>query len=124
MVDHWWSGWARQENLGREQRSRKKDFGQVCDDMITRMKITADSEKLLVGDCWGYLKLISSRDGKLIKDFGEVHANDISGIVITEDEKFFFTSSYDGFLKQWNYKDNTLVKDYGQVFKRIIYMYL
>jgi WD40 repeat protein len=86
-----------------ENREVYKDFGQVCDDLITRMNITADSEKLLFGDFIGNMKLISSRDGKLIKDLGKVHDGITSGIVITEDEKFIFTSSMDRVLKQWNY---------------------
>jgi WD40 repeat protein len=77
------------------------------------MKITADDEKLLVGDNKGYLKLISSRDGKLIKQTGRAHEDWISGIMVTKDWKFFFTSSYGGGLKQWNYEDNTLVIDHG-----------
>jgi hypothetical protein len=33
-----------------ENRDVDKDFGQVFDDWIQRMKISADGEKLLVGD--------------------------------------------------------------------------
>jgi hypothetical protein len=79
------------------------------------MKITADDEKLLVGDNSGHLKWISSRDGELIKHFGEAYYDWISGIVITADQKFFFTSSCNGQLKQWNYEDNTLVRDHGKI---------
>ena len=79
------------------------------------MKITADGEKLLVGDVRGHLKLISSRDGKVIKDFGKVHDGHITGIVITGDQNFWLTSSSDGQLKQWNYGDNTLVRDHGKI---------
>ena len=79
------------------------------------MKITADGERLLVGDDEGNLKLISSRDGEVIKHFGRVGDNCISGIMVTEDEKFFFTSSSAGELKQWNYEDNTLFRDHGEI---------
>jgi hypothetical protein len=79
------------------------------------MKITADGDKLLVGDERGHLKLISSIDGKLIKDFGKIHENAISGIVITLNQKFFFTCSCFGVLKQWDYQDNSLVRDYGKM---------
>ena len=79
------------------------------------MKITVEDEKLLVGDCEGHLKLISSRDGKVIKRFGQVHDYEISGIMITVDQKFFFTSSKYGALKQWNYEDTTLVRDHGKI---------
>jgi WD40 repeat protein len=105
-----------------ENREVDKDFGQVCDGWISAIKITADDEKLLVGDNGGQLKLILSRDGEVIKefglideDFGKAHDNFISGIVITVDQKFFFTSSVYGVLKQWNYEDNTLVKDHGNI---------
>jgi hypothetical protein len=33
-----------------ENREVDKHFGQICDFMITAMKITADGEKFLVGD--------------------------------------------------------------------------
>jgi hypothetical protein len=66
------------------------------------MKITADGEKLLVGDLEGHLRLISSRDGEVIKCFGRVSGYYISGIMISADEKFFFVSSSVGVLKQWN----------------------
>ncbi len=33
-----------------ENRQVDKDFGQVCDNLITTMKITADGEDLFVGD--------------------------------------------------------------------------
>ena len=79
------------------------------------MKISADGEKLLVGDYQGRLKLISARDGELIKDFGRVHDYAITGIVITVDQKFWFTCSTNGELKQWNYGDNTLVRDHGNI---------
>jgi WD40 repeat protein len=79
------------------------------------MKITADDEKLLVGDYKGHLNMISLRDGELIKDFGLIHGGGITGIVITADQKFFFTCSFDGVLKKWNYEDNTLVRDYGKI---------
>jgi WD40 repeat protein len=79
------------------------------------MKITADDEKLLVGDNRGHLKLISSRDGGLIKDFGRAHEDGISGIMISGEEQFFFTSSFDGVLRQWNFEDNTLVRDHGKI---------
>jgi hypothetical protein len=68
-----------------ENRKVDKDFSQICVRLITRMKISADDEKLLVGDRGGHLKLISSRDGELIKDFGRVHEGDISGIMLTAD---------------------------------------
>jgi hypothetical protein len=42
-----------------ENREVDKDLGQVCEFWITRMKITADDEKLLAGDYKGDLKLIS-----------------------------------------------------------------
>jgi hypothetical protein len=79
------------------------------------MKITADGEKLLVGDNLGHLKLVSLRDGELIKEFGHILGCGITGIVITADQKFFFTSSFDGVLKQSNYGDNTLVRDHGKI---------
>ena len=79
------------------------------------MKIGADDDKLLVGDYFGYLRLVSSTDGELIKDFGELYDDAITGIIITLDQKFFFTSSCDGALKQWNYEDNTLVKLHGEI---------
>jgi hypothetical protein len=49
------------------------------------MKITADGEKLLVGDFRGHLKLTSLTDGKVIKNFGKCHGRGISGIMITMD---------------------------------------
>ena len=49
------------------------------------MKISADDEKVLVGDRGGHLKLISSRDRELIKDFGRVHESDIGGIMLKAD---------------------------------------
>jgi hypothetical protein len=75
---------------------------------------------MLVGDYCGYLKLISSIDGKLIKDFRRVHYTAITGIVKTEDKKLFFASSRDGQLKQWNFEDNTLVKDHGKITNNLI----
>jgi hypothetical protein len=39
-----------------ESREVDKDFGQVCDNQVIRMKITADDEKLLVGDIYGQFK--------------------------------------------------------------------
>ena len=71
------------------------------------MKITADGEKLFIGDSGGQLNLILSRDGELIKDFGRSHVYGITVIMITIDQKFFFTSSDDGVFKQWNYKEKT-----------------
>jgi hypothetical protein len=56
-----------------ENREVDKDFVEVCDNGITAMKISADNEKLLVGDNYGFLRLISLIDGELIKDFGRVH---------------------------------------------------
>jgi WD40 repeat protein len=97
-----------------ETRKVDKDFGPVCDNWISTMKITADGEKLLVGDIMGHLKLISSRDGEVIKDFGQAHDICITGIEITVNQKFFFTSSFDGELKQWNYEDNTLFRHHGK----------
>jgi WD40 repeat protein len=85
-----------------------------------RMKITADDEKLLVGDDYGYLILISSRDGQGIKDFGPAVFFRVTGIMLTADQKFFFTSSSDGKLKQWNYEDNNLARDHGMINKRIV----
>ena len=79
------------------------------------MKITADGEKLLVGDSTGHLKLISLIDGEVIKDFGRAHDGCITGIMIPVDQKLFFTSSENGVLKQWNYEDNTLVRDHGKI---------
>jgi hypothetical protein len=79
------------------------------------MKITADDEKLLVGDQEGHLKLISLIDGAVIKDFGRAHHDMITGIAIRADQKLFFTASRDGVLKQWNYQDNTLVRDHGNI---------
>ena len=67
------------------------------------MKLTVDDKKLLIRDYDGALKLISSKDGKLIKDFGIVHEYRITAITITSDQKFWFTSSGYGGLKQWNY---------------------
>jgi WD40 repeat protein len=84
------------------------------------MKITADDEKLLVGDNQGHLILISSRDGQVIKDFGRALNSEVSGIVMTADQKFFFTSSADGKLKQWNYEDNTLARDDGRINSKIV----
>jgi WD40 repeat protein len=80
-----------------------------------RMKITADDEKLLVGDNCGHLKLTSLIDGEVIKNCGRFHHEYISGIKITVDQKFLFTSLYDGVLKQWNYEDNSSVRDHGQI---------
>jgi hypothetical protein len=71
-------------------REVEKDFGQVGNDCIMVIKVTADDEKLFVGDIRRYLQLISSRDGELIKDFGQVHNDVISRIIITLDQKFFF----------------------------------
>jgi WD40 repeat protein len=85
------------------------------------MRITADEEKLLIGDYEGHLKLISLRDGQVIKDFGQVHDDWITGIIITVDQKFFCTSSVHGALKQWNYRDNTLVRDHGKIMNPDIY---
>jgi WD40 repeat protein len=96
------SGDKRVRRILVEKRKVDKDFGRVCDNPITKVKITADGEKLFVGDSQGYLKLISSTKGKLIKDFGIVHELFIGKIVISSDQKFFFTSSLDGELKQWN----------------------
>jgi WD40 repeat protein len=79
-----------------------KVFRQVINNYITRMKITADGEKVLVGDSRGYLKLISSRNGEVIIDFRRAHSSEISGIVISMDQKSFFTSSMSGDLRQWN----------------------
>jgi WD40 repeat protein len=79
------------------------------------MKITADDEKLFVGDYCGHLKLISLVDGHVIKHFSKIHDYWITGIMITVDQKFFFTSSENGVLKQWNYEDNTLVRDHGKI---------
>ncbi len=104
-----------------KKREVDKHLGQVCDDWITRIKITADGERLFVGDEEGHLKLISSRDGQVIKDFGRAHYSDITGIIITVDQKFFLTSSMDGELKQWNYEDNTLVRDHGKITARIFF---
>ena len=88
------------------------------------MKITADGEKLLVGDYLGHLKLISSRDGTVIKDFGRAHNISIIGITITPDQKFCFTSCSYGTLKKWNHQDNTLVKDYGNIVDSIWSLHL
>ena len=96
-----------------ENRKVDKDFGQVCDQPIISVKITAKG--LLVGDEYGYLSLISSRDGKVIRLFGQVHDSMITGLIITADQKFFFAASASGKLKQWNYQDNTLVRDYGKI---------
>jgi WD40 repeat protein len=101
-----------------ENREVEKDFGQVCDNTLVRMNITAGGEKLLVGDHKGHLKLISSIHGEVIKDFGRVH-DWMGGIMISADEKLFFTSSSDGVLKQWNFEDNTLVKDHGKITNEI-----
>jgi WD40 repeat protein len=79
------------------------------------MKITADEEKLFVGDYKGQLKLISLMDGEVIKDYGQVHEKQITGIMITADQKFFFTSSYSGVLRQWNYKKNFAVRWHGEI---------
>jgi WD40 repeat protein len=92
--------------------------------MITAMKISADDEKLFVGDLDGNLKLMSLRDGAIIKEFGKIHDEQIGGIVITADEKFFFTISADGALKQWNYEDLTLVRDCGKFNDGILCMCL
>jgi hypothetical protein len=64
------------------------------------MKITADDEKLLIGDNDGHLYLISLRHGELIKDFGRVHCDYFTAINITLDQKFFCTSAIDGGLTQ------------------------
>jgi hypothetical protein len=79
------------------------------------MKITADGEKLLVGDYRGHLILISSRDAEVFNDFGRALPNPVTGIMTTADEKFFFTASYDGVLIQWNYGDYTLAIDHGKI---------
>jgi hypothetical protein len=50
-----------------ENREVEKCFCQVYDYGIFTMKITADDEKMLVGDQRGQSKLISSRDKKVIK---------------------------------------------------------
>jgi WD40 repeat protein len=100
-----------------DNRQVDKDFGQFCDYSINRIKVTADGEKLFVGDSIGLLKLISLIDGQVIKDFGQVH-DGITGIMITEDQKSFFTSSNNGTFKQWNYNDNTLVRDHGKIINR------
>jgi WD40 repeat protein len=103
-----------------ENRKVDKDFGKVCDiTKITRIKITADDEGLLVGNDCGHLKLVSSRDGELIKDFGQAHDDYISGIVRTGDHKFFLTSSRDRKLKQWNYEDNTFLGNHGEIINYI-----
>jgi hypothetical protein len=39
-----------------ENREVDKDFGSVCDDPITSMKMMVDKKKLLVGDSDGHLK--------------------------------------------------------------------
>jgi hypothetical protein len=69
-----------------EYRDVDKIFDHVGDFPIMSIKITADGQKLLVGDSKGHLKLISSIDGKLIKDFGKVHDEKITGIMITVDQ--------------------------------------
>ena len=97
-----------------ENREVDKDFGRVCSFPITRIKITADDGKLLLGDTGGNFRMLSSRSGLLLKDFGVIHSS-ITGIMITSDKKFFFTSSADGELRQWNYIDNTLVRDHGKI---------
>jgi hypothetical protein len=79
------------------------------------MKITADDEKLLVGDQKGHLNLISSRDGEVIKDSGRAHECYITRIVITADHRFFFISSYIGNLEQRDYKAGTLVMEHGNI---------
>jgi hypothetical protein len=79
------------------------------------MKISADEEKLFLGDLGGNLKLMSLTDGKTIKIYGKIHDSSISGIVITADEKFFFWSLYDGKLGKCNFKDITLVRDYEKI---------
>jgi hypothetical protein len=68
-----------------DSRQFDKDLGKVCGGRSVIMKITADGEKLIVGDSKGGLRLISSRDGEEIKDFGQVHDNWINAIMITAD---------------------------------------
>ena len=84
------------------------------------MKITADGEKLLVGDSDGNLKLISLSYGEVIKIFGRVHDFEITGITIKGEENFFTSSTF-GDLKQWNYRDNTLITDSGKLTNSRIY---
>jgi WD40 repeat protein len=62
------------------------NFVHVGDFPIMSMKITADGQKLFVGDSKGHLNLISSIDGNLIKDFRKVHDEKISGIMITVEQ--------------------------------------
>jgi WD40 repeat protein len=81
--------------------------------MITAIRISADQQKLFLGDNGGNLKLMSLTDATAIIHFGQLHNQKITGIVITEDEKFLFTSSQNGELKQWNYQDTTLINDYA-----------
>jgi hypothetical protein len=76
------------------------------------MKMSADEERLFLGDGGGDFKLMSLKDGTTIKDLSYSY-NPVAGIVTTEDEKFLFTSTIDGVLKKWNYKDANLVRDYG-----------
>jgi hypothetical protein len=103
-----------------EHRIDDKDFSESPFPGIGAMKITPDGKKLLLGNLYGFLQLISLTDGKLLKDFGRVYDDAITGIVITLDHKFFFTSSTAGILKQWNYEDNTLVGDHGRIVDDIV----
>jgi hypothetical protein len=83
----------RVKRISIEDRAVDKDFGPVCPDYITAMKISGDQDKLFIGDLFGNLRLMSLADGTLIKDFGKSHDGEITRIVITLDEKFFLTSS-------------------------------
>jgi hypothetical protein len=75
----------RVKRISVENREVDKVFEHYSGNVITTMKITADGEKLLVGDFRGHLKLTSLTDGKVIKNFGKCHGRGISGIMITMD---------------------------------------
>ena len=86
-------GGKRVTRISIKNRDVEEEFGRVCYSKIWAMKISADQEKLFLGDMNGYLKLVSLTDGTTIKDFEKIHDCFITAIVITADEKFLFTSS-------------------------------
>jgi WD40 repeat protein len=84
-------------------------------DMFTSLKITADGEKLLVGDQKGGFRLLSQTDGTEIDQIGFGHDGSVNAIAITSDQKFWFTSTGEGTLEQWDSKENSSFKDHGKI---------
>ena len=67
------TGDVRIKRISIKSRAVQKDFGHVSDVDITAMKISADEQKLILGDWDGNLKLMSLTDVTTIKHFGQIH---------------------------------------------------